>query len=107
MPGWYANMNICLHSHDINCQCRNCKPLERPCNCKWCNVLESTIRTRCESGEFDTAYADYIITHATGEYSVVKDSLTSLLFHMKRRYLFDDFVSYMRIKLFTSIHNAV
>ena len=105
MPGWYANMNICLHSHDSNCQCRNCKPLERPCNCRWCRTFAPTLRERCEDGEFDTEYADYITTHATGEYSIGNGK--SLLFHMERGYLFDDFVAYMTIKVLTLKHNAV
>lgn len=98
-------MSICLHSHDINCQCRQCKPLERPCNCIWCKTL--TMRTRCETGEFNSEYADYILSHATGEYTTVHYGLTSLLFHMKRGYLFEDFVSYMTIKHLTYKHNAV
>lgn len=63
------------------------------------------IRILCEEGMFDTEYGEYIMTHSNGEYVIGNGN--TLLFHIERGYLFDDFVGYLTIKMLTKIANTV
>jgi hypothetical protein len=47
------------HQHDNDCHCIICRPLERPCNCKFCACISELKAKLAESiAETHTAYDD-------------------------------------------------
>ena len=51
----------------------------------------------CESGKYDTEYAEYIMEHSPGDRIICDGDM--LIIAMEEGYLYDDFVDFMIEKL--------